>query len=256
MKKNVAVKPRFWLHFPFHSQNKKQYSLTHSPPHHCTLSRNRGPHCAAITGSQERSLRLKASTAGGTSWHESVMIHTQIVWLGRAEQRLVSHGERQTLKNSTDIPRSAKFLHLPYLHSSNITNAHWWLISLNKHHLWAQRRALGVKCKCNQQWCPQEGGRNLRDLVSPERTLTLLYCHITNQSGPALHPSRILTDSSLLLAAAPSELSSLWCLCLLPIIQSDSVLPSYPLSFRFSSPYHSIQTSPSPSHTLPPFLKS
>lgn len=41
------------------------------PPHHCTLSRNCGPHCAASTGGQERSLWLKASTAGDTSWSMS-----------------------------------------------------------------------------------------------------------------------------------------------------------------------------------------
>ena len=105
-------------------------------------------------------------------------------------------------------------------------------LSHSKSTISGHRRALGVKCKCNQQWCPQEGGRNLRALVSPERTSTLLYFHINTQPVPAFPPSQILTDSSAP-ASAPSELSSLRCLFLLPIIQSDSVLPSHPLSFRF-----------------------
>lgn len=79
-------------------------------------------------------------------------------------------------------------------------------------------------------------GQSREDLNSP----LLPHQHTTSPCLPP--PSRILTDSSAP-ASAPSELSSLQCLFLLPIIQSDSVLPSHPLSFRFSSPYHSVQTS-------------
>lgn len=158
-------------------------------------------------------------------------------------------------KTPQTFPRSAKFLHLPYLHSSDLTNAHWWLISFNEHHLWAQEGTGGkmqmqsAVVSTGRRKKSESPGQSREDLNSP----LLPHQHTTSPCLPP--PSRILTDSSAP-ASAPSELSSLQCLFLLPIIQSDSVLPSHPLSFRFSSPYHSVQTSSNPSHTLPPFLKS
>ena len=91
-------------------------------------------------------------------------------------------------KTPQTFPRSAKFLHLPYLHSSDLTNAHWWLISFKEHHLWAQEGTGGkmqmqsAVVSTGRRKKSESPGQSREDLNSP----LLPHQHTTSPCLPPI----------------------------------------------------------------------